>query len=617
MKLGYRIKHLLVVLLAVSTLVGGITGASHAQAAYGTGTFGECEYGKETCTPSTSSGGEHTVQDTPDGLAVAVNLKDGQVIPGTGYDIEITPLNGQGDTFAEAKIYLGGQLVATIQPDADGTGRWFWNTTKYPSPDVRIVVSDSSGGETTFRFTVSLAREDQASGTPTTTTGDSGGIAGFVSGLSSGARDLIRQLPPPVVYAFPYMLFILLLGEIIVLLLQAKREYKELRTLQALAAREREIADMKKTFMELMSHYLRTPLTVMRGGIELLSGTSNDAALLKNLQAGADTLSHAIEAIIQNVSERSDGAVVNSQVVPPLSKKRYLAVWIPVVLVAVLAGLFIYLANGITEYKTSLVSLLIQIIVFSGLALIVFQLVRRWQLHRRDITTAHALLEKESVVQTSRDAAISEAATSLKGELTKFEAIAAGVTQTGPDTEFLSRGITQLREVVNKFVIATQLRGSHSTAVPENVATQQLFEEALSGVKAKADAKQVTVRFSDDTRMVTQSPSLMALVMQTLLDNAVDYSPEKSSVDVTARARHGLAEVHITDHGPGVSPEKQTALFQPFYKVEGAETFSREGMGFSLYLDKLIMTYLGGDIAMTSDPKNGTTVTLKAHAANS
>jgi two-component system sensor histidine kinase EvgS len=55
-------------------------------------------------------------------------------------------------------------------------------------------------------------------------------------------------------------------------------------------------------------------------------------------------------------------------------------------------------------------------------------------------------------------------------------------------------------------------------------------------------------------------------------------------------------------------------LFQPFSKAEGAEVFTHEGMGFSLYLDKLIMLYLGGDIQIQSEQGRGTQVTISLAA---
>lgn len=95
-----------------------------------------------------------------------------------------------------------------------------------------------------------------------------------------------------------------------------------------------------------------------------------------------------------------------------------------------------------------------------------------------------------------------------------------------------------------------------------------------------------------------------------LVDNAIAYSPDGSTVQVNASTSATESTLTVTDHGNGIQPGKLKILFQPFLKLEGAEAFNHEGMGFSLYLDKLIMTYLGGSIAMDSAPGKGTTVTL-------
>jgi signal transduction histidine kinase len=109
---------------------------------------------------------------------------------------------------------------------------------------------------------------------------------------------------------------------------------------------------------------------------------------------------------------------------------------------------------------------------------------------------------------------------------------------------------------------------------------------------------------------MTQNPGLLTLVVQSLLDNAVSYSQAKDKVTVTAGSDEVSDHIEITDHGSGIEPSKLSQLFQPFFKAEGAEEFNHEGMGFSLYLDKLIMLYLGGDIAIESKPNEVTTARL-------
>jgi len=80
--------------------------------------------------------------------------------------------------------------------------------------------------------------------------------------------------------------------------------------------------------------------------------------------------------------------------------------------------------------------------------------------------------------------------------------------------------------------------------------------------------------------------------------------------------KHGVVEVGfagvspsktsitVIDHGSGMAKNKLALPFQPLTKVEGTETLNHEGMVFSLYPDRLIMTYIG-DGTIVSNSTNG------------
>jgi len=95
-------------------------------------------------------------------LQVAINLSDGQAIPSTGYYITITPLNGEGKTFDKAEIYLDGQLAYSGAPDATGTLKWLWDTTKSPATKVKVIVYGPGSGTTTHEFNVTVSPVESA-----------------------------------------------------------------------------------------------------------------------------------------------------------------------------------------------------------------------------------------------------------------------------------------------------------------------------------------------------------------------------------------------------------------------------------------------------------------------
>jgi signal transduction histidine kinase len=598
-------------LLAVVVIAIGPHAA--AVAPYGRDTYGNCTYG---------SCGRHTVVQTPAGLKVAINLTDGQIIPPAGYVISITPLNGAGQSFKQADIFIDGVKVATVTPGSDGTARWEWDAAAHPGSNISIVITDQSGAVSTYSFKIVIG-----SAVPQPTVGASAGgsIAPaqskpFISGLlvttTEHAKELVRKLPAPVVYSFPYFLFILLLIEIIVLLFQTKREVRALQIAQKLAGEEREIAGMKQTLMALVSHYLRTPLTILQGGAEGLERDGVPPASVSALQAVITQLHDTIESLITTTA--AAGSVVSDQPeLTPSSQRRFalaagrVALWLPVALVGLLAFGFVYLANEVSRFTTNTIGILTQVVVYSTLILVLYQVVRRWHLHRRDATAAQKILYEEQVVQSIRDSLIIQTASQLQSQVGNLGALIKNIPATAANAKFVNRGYEQLQTVTNKFIIASRLKGARSTDAYQPTSLQALYGQLGEGLQQPIADKQLKVTLPPvDPVLRVQNTSLLLLVLKSVLDNAVAYSSQSGSIELAVDVSSVPHAITITDHGTGITADKQAALFQPFFKAEGAEEFNREGMGFSLYLDKLIMAYLGGDIALESTPGELTRVLI-------
>jgi signal transduction histidine kinase len=67
-------------------------------------------------------------------------------------------------------------------------------------------------------------------------------------------------------------------------------------------------------------------------------------------------------------------------------------------------------------------------------------------------------------------------------------------------------------------------------------------------------------------------------------------------------------EVRVHDHGEGIAPEKLEHIFDRFYRGEQAATIS--GFGLGLPIAKSLVTAMGGEISMESEPGQGSTLIL-------
>jgi len=97
-----------------------------------------------------------------------------------------------------------------------------------------------------------------------------------------------------------------------------------------------------------------------------------------------------------------------------------------------------------------------------------------------------------------------------------------------------------------------------------------------------------------------------------LIDNAVQYSPELSTIDINIlRQNDDEAKFEISNTGPGILPEKLPYIFERFYRADTSRTNTHnKGYGLGLALAKNIAELHNGSLSVNSIPNNLTTFTL-------
>jgi signal transduction histidine kinase len=95
---------------------------------------------------------------------------------------------------------------------------------------------------------------------------------------------------------------------------------------------------------------------------------------------------------------------------------------------------------------------------------------------------------------------------------------------------------------------------------------------------------------------VTGDRSKLAQALANLVDNAARFSPAGSPVEVEAEVVDGELRLSVRDHGPGISPEHWTRVFERFYKVDRARSRDAGGSGLGLAITKHLALAQGGRV---------------------
>jgi signal transduction histidine kinase/DNA-binding response OmpR family regulator len=142
--------------------------------------------------------------------------------------------------------------------------------------------------------------------------------------------------------------------------------------------------------------------------------------------------------------------------------------------------------------------------------------------------------------------------------------------------------------------------------------------EVCSMLRQRAAEKGLTLDVNFEgpiPKMIRTDPTRLRQVLINLIANAIKFTREGGvrlsvSIKPSFRAENPLLEIKITDTGIGIPPERQASLFQPF--VQGDATITRQygGSGLGLAISRHFAMALGGDIAVASAPRLGSTFTV-------
>jgi len=107
--------------------------------------------------------------------------------------------------------------------------------------------------------------------------------------------------------------------------------------------------------------------------------------------------------------------------------------------------------------------------------------------------------------------------------------------------------------------------------------------------------------------------SLVAGILDNLINNAVIYSDPPVVISLTASLAGGQVELRVSDRGPGVAEADRSRIFDRFARGAGSERVAGTGLG--LYVSRECARRMGGDLTLeTSGPGAGSTFLLRLPA---
>lgn len=123
---------------------------------------------------------------------------------------------------------------------------------------------------------------------------------------------------------------------------------------------------------------------------------------------------------------------------------------------------------------------------------------------------------------------------------------------------------------------------------------------------AEKKSQQIVVKVPGTEMMVFGDKDRLRQAIANLIDNAIKYSPEGSTIRLEALERDSMVNFIVSDTGPGIEAEHLPRIFERFYRVDKNRSREVGGTGLGLAIVKHIIEAHGSKIAVTSEMGKGT-----------
>jgi two-component system sensor histidine kinase KdpD len=125
---------------------------------------------------------------------------------------------------------------------------------------------------------------------------------------------------------------------------------------------------------------------------------------------------------------------------------------------------------------------------------------------------------------------------------------------------------------------------------------EEVIGTALSRLSRQLTEHPITTTIASDIPLVSFDGLLLEQVLVNLIDNAAQYSPPGTPIDISAWHDNSAVFVQVADRGPGLVAEEVERVFEKFYRGPQATAATSRGAGLGLAICRAIMQAHGGRI---------------------
>jgi signal transduction histidine kinase len=170
--------------------------------------------------------------------------------------------------------------------------------------------------------------------------------------------------------------------------------------------------------------------------------------------------------------------------------------------------------------------------------------------------------------------------------------------------------VDRLQSLVDNILFAAKIERNDHGFLDEQLDVSVITVQAAENVRLNKKGVKIETDIQPDIVMQLDPLGFTSAVIN-LLENAVKYSPEGSTVKVSLKQKDTTVFLKVEDQGCGIPEEEHEKVFEKFYRIGNEDTRRAKGTGLGLYIVKRFVDIYKGSISINNNLPCGTIFEIK------
>ena len=175
----------------------------------------------------------------------------------------------------------------------------------------------------------------------------------------------------------------------------------------------------------------------------------------------------------------------------------------------------------------------------------------------------------------------------------------------------IERQSLRLQKMIEDLLVVSRLESGTGPSEVRQVSVQGLLDQVLEGLAEAITGHALVLRLPEPLPKLRVDNYKVSQILSNVIENACKYSPEGSTVPVSARADPRGIDISVENGGEGIPEHAQTRVFDRFFRVDDQGRAGPGGMGLGLYICRRLSEAIGAELRLDRSDARGTVFTLR------